>query len=155
MVKVGDLLPYFSLYNQNNKIRRNDDYLGKWIVLFIYPKDDTPGCTLEATGFSAKQGEFDRLNAKVVGLSNDDVASHDSFCQKHKLMVELLSDPQEKLLKELDFGQKEWQGKLYWNRTTLIINDKGAVRYVYENVTPDGHEKEVLSRLHKLQEENH
>ena len=155
MIRVGDLLPYFSLFNQNNKSRKNDDYHGKWMVLFIYPRDDTPGCTMEAMGFSARKSEFERLNTAVVGLSDDDVTSHESFCNKHKLFVELLADPQAKLLKELGFGQKEWQGKLYWNRTTLIVNDKGAVRFIYENVSPEGHEKEVLSRLHKLQEENH
>lgn len=155
MIKVGDLLPYFSLYNQNNRIRKNDDYQGKWMVVFIYPRDDTPGCTMEARGFSARKGEFERLNTAIVGLSDDDVTSHEKFCTKHNLYVELLSDPQAKLLKELGFGQKEWQGKLYWNRTTLIADDKGKIRYIYENVSPDGHEKEVLSRLHKLQEENY
>lgn len=155
MIQVGDYLPYFSLYNQDNKIRKNDDYLYKWIVLFIYPRDDTPGCTTEAIGFSARRGEFERLNTKVIGLSDDDVPSHESFCKKHNLFVELLSDPQAKLLKELGFGQKEWKEKLYWNRTTLIINEKGIVRYIYNDVNPEGHEKEVLSRLQKLQEENY
>jgi len=154
MIKIGDLLPYFSLSNQHNKIRRNDDYQGQWMVLFIYPRDDTPGCTMEASGFSARKSEFERLNAKVVGLSDDDVTSHDAFCSKHKLSVELLADPQAKLLKELGFGQKEWKEKLYWNRTTFIINEKGSVRYIFSDVSPEGHEKEVLARLHKLQEEN-
>ena len=108
MIRVGDLLPYFSLYNQNNKIRKNDDYSKYWMVLYIYPKDDTPGCTIEANSFTAKKSEFERLNAKIVGLSNDDVSSHESFCNKYKLSVELLSDPQEKLLKELGFGQQEY-----------------------------------------------
>lgn len=155
MVRVGDLLPYFSLYNQNNRLRKNDDYLGYWLVIFIYPRDDTPGCTMEASGFSAKKGEFERLNAKIIGLSNDDVPSHENFCNKHKLSIELLADPQAKLLKELGFGQKKWEGNLYWKRTTLIANEKGVIRYIYNDVSPEGHEKEVLSRLHKLQEENY
>ena len=155
MTLIGDLLPYFSLYNQNNKLRRNADYEGKWMVLFLYPRDDTPGCTTEAKGFSARKSEFERLNAVVVGLSDDDVSSHEKFCSKHNLSVELLSDPEGKLLKELGFGQKERQGKFSWKRTTLIVNEKGAVRFIYENVSPDGHEKEVLSKLHQLQEDSH
>ena len=153
MVQVGDLLPFFSLNNQNGKNRRNDDYLGKWIVLYIYPRDDTPGCTLEARGFTAKKGEFERVNTVVVGLSDDDVESHQKFCANHNLSIELLSDPQGKLLKELGFGQKEYQGKMYWNRTTIIANDKGKIRYIFEHVSPDGHEKEVLNKLHRLQED--
>lgn len=155
MIRVGDLLPYFSLFNQNNKIRKNDDYHGKWMVLYVYPRDDTPGCTVEALGFSAKKGEFERLNAVVVGLSDDEVSSHDSFCAKHKLSVELLADPQAKLLKELGIEQKEYKGKFYFNRTTLIMNEKGTVRYIYNDVSPEGHEKEVLTRLQKLQEDNY
>ncbi len=155
MIRVGEYLPYFSLYNQENKIRKNDDYSHKWLVLFIYPKDDTPGCTLEAKGFSARKGEFERLNAKIVGLSEDDIASHKSFCTNHALSIELISDPQAKLLKELGFGQKEWEGKLYWNRTTLLIDEKGIVRFIFDNVKPEGHEQEVLSRLRKLQDENY
>jgi peroxiredoxin Q/BCP len=155
MVRVGDLLPYFSLNNQNGKIRRNDDYTGKWLIVFIYPRDNTPGCTLEARGFSSKKSEFERINATVIGLSDDDVNSHQNFCATQNLNIELLSDPQAKLLKELGFGQKEWQGNLYWSRTTLIVNEKGVIRHIFENVTPDGHEKEVLSKLHRLQEDNY
>ena len=154
MIRVGDLIPYFSLANQNNRMRRNDDYTGKWLIIYVYPRDDTPGCTLEARGFSAKKGEFERLNAHVIGLSDDDVNSHEMFCSKHNISVELLADPQAKLIKELGIESVEYQGKKYWSRTTFIANPKGEIRYIYTSVNADGHETEVLQRLKILIEEN-
>lgn len=153
VLRKGDYLPYFSLLNQKNSLRKNEDYSGKWLVLYTYPQDDTPGCTLEGIGFSSRQKEFERVNAKVVGLSSDDVASHDRFCQKHSLSIELLADPQGKLLKDLGVEQKEWHGKMYWDRVTFIADEKGIVRHIFENVNPKGHEDEVLRKLKHLQEE--
>jgi peroxiredoxin Q/BCP len=155
MIRTTEHLPYFSLYNQNNKLRKNDDYFNKWLILFIYPKDDTSGCTTEALGFSSRKSEFARHDATVVGLSVDDVSSHENFCDKHKLSVELLSDPEAKLLKELGLGQQEKNGTLYWNRTTLIVDEKGIIRFIFNDVNPNGHDLEVLSRLQKLQDENY
>jgi peroxiredoxin Q/BCP len=155
MIRIGELIPYFSLYNQDNKIRRNDDYSNCWMILFVYPKDDTPGCTIEAKGFTGKKSEFERLNTKLVGISNDDVNSHKNFCSKHNLGVELLSDPEEKLLKELGIEKKEFNGNYYWSRTTIIADEKGKVQFVFSNVNAEGHENEVLSKLKRLKEETY
>ncbi len=126
------------------------DFAGKWLVLYVYPKDDTPGCTLEGRGFTASKPAFDAINAVVVGLSQDDVASHKKFCDKFSFTIPLLADTQATLLKALGVQQSEYKGTMYWNRVTFIADPKGVVRKVYPNVKADGHEKEVLADLHQL-----
>lgn len=151
MLETGKQFPSFALPNQDNKTVQLADFTGKWLVVYVYPKDDTPGCTLEGRSFSAAKSEFDKINARVVGLSQDDVSSHKNFCNKFNLEIPLLADTDAQLLKAMGVSQSEYKGTMYWNRMTFLIDPTGTVRKVYENVKPDGHEKAVLDDLKALQ----
>src|SRR5436305_13328615 len=105
MLEVGSPFPKFSLPNQDGKTVTLSDFAGKWLVVYVYPKDDTPGCTLEGRGFSAAKSDFDKLNAKVVGLSEDDASSHKSFCNKYGFTIPLLADTRAELLNAMGVGQ--------------------------------------------------
>lgn len=150
MIDVGQKLPEFSLENQDGQTKTNASYAGKWLVLYVYPKDDTPGCTIQGKSFTATKADFDAANAVVVGLSADDEKSHKDFCNKFSFTIELLADPETKLLTALGVGQTEWQGTMYWDRTTFLVDPSGVVRKVYTKVDPNGHEKVVLDDLAKL-----
>jgi peroxiredoxin Q/BCP len=146
--------PQFSLPNQDQQPMKLADFAGKWLVLYVYPKDDTPGCTLEGRGFTTAKPEFDKIGAVVVGLSQDDAASHKNFCDKFSFTVPLLADTKADLLNALGVGQSDWMGTKYWNRVTFIVDPKGMIRKVYPTVKPDGHEKEVLADLQRLKSAN-
>lgn len=152
MLTAGQKFPDFHLQNQDGKTKSLKDYAGKWLVLYVYPKDDTPGCTLEGQSFSAKKSDFDKLGVNVVGLSQDDVTSHKDFCQKYSFTVDLLADTKAELLGAMGVGQSEFKGNMYWNRTTFVVDPQGVLRKVYEKVTPQGHEQAVL---HDIQEMKH
>ncbi|RYE87702.1 MAG: peroxiredoxin [Myxococcales bacterium] len=151
MLDVGQKLPAFSLENQDGQTRTGDSYAGKWLVLYVYPKDDTPGCTVQGKSFTASKADYDAAGAVVVGLSADDTRSHKDFCQKFDFTIELLADPGAKLLSELGGGQSEWKGMNFWNRTTFLVDPTGTVRKVYAKVDPNGHEKTVLDDIKALQ----
>src|SRR6185312_13044884 len=138
MLKPGQKFPDFSLLNQDGKTKTLRDYAGQWLVLYVYPKDDTPGCTIQGKSFTATKAEFDKMGVKVVGISADDVKSHKDFCNKYSFTIELLADPKADLLKAAGVGQKEYNGTMYWLRSTFLIDPKGQLRKVYENVKPDG-----------------
>lgn len=150
MIQPGEKLPSFSLENQAGAARTNADYAGKWLVLYVYPKDDTPGCTIQGKSFSATKDDFTAAGAVVVGLSADDVGSHKAFCDKFAFTVELLADPKAELLGALGGGQAEYKGTQYWNRTTFLVDPEGTVKKVYEKVDPNGHEHTVLADLAQL-----
>jgi peroxiredoxin Q/BCP len=150
MIGTGQKFPEFSLQNQDAKTKTLKDYAGQWLVLYVYPKDDTPGCTIQGKSFTATKSEFERLGVKVVGLSEDDVASHKNFCNKFSFTIDLLADPQFKLLKAMGVGQSEYKGKMYWDRTTFLIDPGGVVRKVYAKVNPEGHEKILLNDIQEL-----
>ena len=150
MIDVGQKLPDFTLENQDGQKKSAASYAGKWLVLFVYPKDDTPGCTLEARSFSATKADFDAAGAVIVGLSADDVKSHKDFCDKFSLTNELLADPATTLLSALGVGQTDWKGTKFWDRTTFLVDPSGVVRKVYLKVDPKGHEKAVLDDIAKL-----
>ena len=152
MSDVGNPFPNFSLPNQDGKTRKLEDFSGKWLVLYIYPKDDTPGCTIQGKSFTATKADFDKVNAQVIGMSQDDVASHKSFCNKFSFSIELLADTQGELLKALGVGQSEYKGTMYWNRTTYLVDPKGMLRKVYKDVNPQGHELVVLSDIKQMQQ---
>lgn len=147
MIQAGQPFPNFSLPNQDNQRLALKDFSGKWLVVFVYPKDDTPGCTLEGKAFSASKPEFEKLGAIAVGLSQDDVRSHKDFCNKFDFTVPLLADTEAHLLKAVGIGQSEYKGTFYWDRTTFLVDPQGMVRKVYEKVRPDGHEKQVLEDI--------
>jgi thioredoxin-dependent peroxiredoxin len=147
MIDSGQKLPDFALPNQDGVVRKNADYAGKWLVLYVYPKDDTPGCTVQGKSFTATKGEYDAANAVVVGLSADDVASHKAFCNKFGFTIELLADPETKLLSALGVPRKE-SGS--WQRTTFLVDPQGVVRKTYAKVDPNGHERALLSDIKAL-----
>lgn len=150
MVKAGDKAPDFSLSNQDGKTRALKDYAGKWLVLYVYPKDDTPGCTIQGKSFTAQKAAFDKLGVSIVGLSADDVESHKDFCTKYSFTIELLADPSAKLLNALGVKQSEYKTVMYWDRTTFVIDPKGVVRKVYEKVNPQGHEDMLLRDITEM-----
>src|SRR5689334_20409936 len=127
MLETGQKLPDFELPNQDGAARSLRDYAGKWLVLYIYPKDDTPGCTIQGKSFTASKSDFDAAGAVVVGLSQDDVASHRAFCDKFAFSIELLADTEAKLLGALGVAQSEWKGTQYWDRTTFLADPSGVV----------------------------
>ncbi len=151
MLDVGQKFPDFSLKNQDDKIETMASYAGKWLVAYVYPKDDTPGCTIQGKAFTATKAEFDKRGIHVAGISADDVTSHKDFCNKYSLTVELLADPDAKLLKALGVTQSEYKGNLYWNRTTFVVDPAGILRKVYPNVNPQGHEEILLKDITALQ----
>src|SRR3954468_10428918 len=149
-VEVGQRFPDFSLQNQDGETVTLNDFANKWLVLYVYPKDDTPGCTIQGKSFTATKADFAAAGIQVVGLSEDDVASHKSFCNKFGFTIDLLADPKRELLTALGVAQSEWKGTLYWNRTTFVVDPTGVVRKVYENVKPEGHERVLLDDIKAL-----
>ena len=105
MLPAGNLFPNFSLPNQDGKIIRLTYFAGQWLVVYIYPKDDTPGCTIQGKSFTATRADFDAAGITVLGVSADDVASHKNFCNKFAFTIDLLAYPDASLMKALGIGQ--------------------------------------------------
>ncbi len=152
-LQLGDEFVDFSLPNQNGEIIHFNDLKGAWVLLFVYPKDDTPGCTIESRAFSDNLEQFKELNTKVFGISADDVNSHKDFVKKYDLKMDLLADPDGHLLGALGVKQSEFQGAKYWDRTSFLINPSGMLKKVYLNVNPKGHEEQVLNDIKALASE--
>jgi thioredoxin-dependent peroxiredoxin len=153
MLQAGSAFPNFSLPNQDGKTISLEDFRGKWLVVYFYPKDDTPGCTIQAKSFTASKADFDRENVAVLGVSQDDVASHKNFCNKFAFTIDLLADTKGDLMRACGLGQSEWKGLKFWERTSFVLDPQGIVRKVYPRVDPEGHEKELLEDVKKLQQE--
>jgi peroxiredoxin Q/BCP len=151
MVEVGMPFPNFALPNQDGELVRLNDFTGKWLVVYVYPKDDTPGCTIQGKSFTATREDFQAAGIEVVGVSQDDVDSHKNFCNKFGFTIDLLADTNAELLKAAGVNQSEYKGTLYWNRTTFVIDPKGVVRKVYTDVKPDGHEAVLLQDIKAMQ----
>ena len=143
----------FNLQNQDGKTVTLDDFAGKWLVVYVYPKDDTPGCTIQGKSFTATKQDFDDANIAVVGVSEDDVASHKDFCNKFSFTIDLLADTNHKLLSAAGVGQSEYKGTMYWNRTSFVIGPNGNLRKTYEKVNPEGHERVLLNDIKAMQAE--
>jgi peroxiredoxin Q/BCP len=148
---LGSAAPAFKLQDQNGKSHSLSDYRGKWVVIYFYPKDDTPGCTTQACSFRDNIFAFDKLNAVILGISVDDAASHKAFAEKHGLPFTLLADPTKATAKE--YGVlKTYMGVMEMaRRDTFIIDPQGRIAKHYESVDPDGHSKLVLDDLKALQ----
>ena len=151
MLEPGTPFPSFSLPNQDGKTVSLKDFAGKWLVVYVYPKDDTPGCTIQGKSFTATKQDFQAANIEVVGVSQDDVASHKSFCSKFGFTIDLLADTNAQLLKAAGVAQSDYKGTMYWNRTSFVIDPKGILRKVYTNVKPEGHEKVLLDDIKSMQ----
>lgn len=146
---VGAAAPTFSLVNNEGKQVSLNDYKGKWVVLYFYPKDFTSGCTLEARNFQKDLAKYDAANAVILGVSVDTAESHKEFCTKEGLNFKLLSDPEAKV--STDYGSvMEYNGAKLSARNTFIINPQGKIARVFEKVKVGGHSDEVLAALAEL-----
>lgn len=152
---MKQLSPYpaipFSLTDEKGVSHSLADYAGKWVVLYFYPKDDTPGCTVEACAMRDARDDLTALGAEVIGISKDDAAAHDRFKAKYNLDFILLSDPEAKVITEYGAWGKKQFGREGILRKTFIINPEGQVVKVYGRVTPLGHGDQVVAELRKLQ----
>lgn len=150
MLKIGDKAPDFSLCDKEGNTIRLSDFLGKKVVVYFYPKDNTPGCTRQACAFAGLYEEFQKRNIEVIGISKDSVASHEKFAAKHGLSFVLLSDPELLAIKAYDVWQeKKLYGKVSYGvvRTTFIIDEEGMIMDVMPKVKPDTNAAEILERL--------
>ncbi|MCL4149760.1 UNVERIFIED_CONTAM: hypothetical protein GTU68_058623 [Idotea baltica] len=148
-LKVGDLIPEFTLKDQNNTTVNSSDFIGKnATVIYFYPKDDTPGCTKEACKFRDEYEAFTDLNAKVIGISADDVASHKNFAEKYRLPFTLLSDEDNEVRKL--FGVPKSMLGLIPGRVTYITDKKGTIIHIFNSQF--GAEKHITEALLKLKE---
>lgn len=136
----GKPLPKVSLASsEGTQVRLPDDLMGKWVVLYSYPKDDTPGCTKEACAFRDSKAEFDRLGVRIFGLSADDRETHAQFIAKYGLNFPLLADPQRKLIDPLgSYRELEWGGNKFMGvaRDTFMVDPQGVIRVVWRSVHP-------------------
>ncbi len=169
MLEIGSATPEFCLSNQDDVEICSRDLRGKWIVLYFYPKDSTPGCTTEACEFTAEQDAYDDLGAIILGVSADSTASHRKFIEKQNLGITLLSDPTTQMMQNYgvwalkkNYGKEymgivrshfvvDEEGKLGIVRSTYIIDPKGIVKAAWTNVKVKDHVKKVKEELVKLQ----
>jgi len=153
MLEVGQKAPEFCLPNSDEVEICLKDLKGKWVVLYFYPKDNTPGCTTEALDFTAHLEEFEKLGAIVIGISPDSCASHKRFIEKKELKVTLLCDSEKEVLRAYGaWGKKKMYGKEYEGviRTTYLIDPEGNVAAVWPKVRVKGHVEAVLQKLKEL-----
>tara|TARA_Y100000031_G_scaffold107597_1_gene118444 strand:+ start:282 stop:749 length:468 start_codon:yes stop_codon:yes gene_type:complete len=146
-LKEGQSAPEFSLNDKSEKNHSLKDITNEYIVVYFYPKDNTPGCTIEAKRFSNTLKEFEKLNTTIIGISGGDQKSKTKFCDKHNLKLTLLSDPDFKVSESYGvYGEKSFMGKKYMgiSRQTFILNKDHKIIKIYEKVKPLIHTKEVL-----------
>jgi len=152
-LKAGRKAPAFTLVNQDGEKVALRDLLGQWLVLYFYPKDDTPGCTKEACEFTSLLGAFQKLDARVLGISPDPPEKHQKFIAKHRLGLDLLSDPEHKVLAKYGaWGEKNMYGKKYEGvlRSTVLIDPEGKIAHLWSNVKAAGHAEAVRQKLEEL-----
>lgn len=146
--------PTFSLKDQDGNTHSLGDYAGKWVVLYFYPKDDTPGCTTEACSFRDEYDYIQEQGAVVLGISKDSVASHKKFATKYNLHFPLLSDEEGETIKAYSaWGERSMYGRKFFGiiRSTYIINPDGQIAKEYPKVTPKGHAVQIVKDLKALQ----
>ncbi|MEA1893403.1 MAG: thioredoxin-dependent thiol peroxidase [Campylobacterota bacterium] len=154
MIQIDEKAPEFCLPNQDDIEICLRDLKGKWIVLYFYPKDNTPGCTIEACEFTAAAPDFSDLDAIILGVSADSTKKHRNFIEKKELGITLLSDESTEMMQEYGVWQlKKNYGKEYMGivRTTLIINPDGVVKALFEKVRVKEHVAKVKAELERLQ----
>lgn len=150
MLEVGVKAPDFTLNDKDGNEVSLSDFAGKKVVLYFYPKDNTPGCTKQACAFAGAYNEFKNIDAVVIGISKDSVASHLKFAQKYDLPFVLLSDPDLKAIEGYDvWKEKKLYGKVNMGvvRTTYVIDEKGYIEKVMPKVKPDTNAAEILAYL--------
>lgn len=154
MLEIGTKAPDFTLPDKDGNAVSLSDFVGKKVVLYFYPKDNTPGCTRQACAFAAAFGEFKALDAVVIGISKDSTASHQKFADKHSLPFILLSDPERTVIAAYGVWQeKKLYGKVSMGvvRATYIINEDGNIEKVMPKVKPDTNAAEILTYLREKQ----
>ena len=150
MLNTGDRAPSFTLKDKNGKDVSLSDFLGKRVVLYFYPKDNTPGCTRQACAFAASYEGFKAKNIVVIGISRDSVESHRKFAEKHNLPFILLADPELEVIKSYGVWQeKKLYGKVSMGvvRTTFIIDEQGRISAIMPKVKPDTNASDILAQL--------
>lgn len=150
MLEIGMKAPDFTLLDKDGKSVSLSDFLGKKVVLYFYPKDNTPGCTRQACAFAGAYSEFQKRGVEVIGVSKDSVASHVKFAEKHQLPFVLLADPERIAIEAYGVWQeKKMCGKVSMGvvRTTFLIDEKGMIADVMPKVKPDTNAQEILERL--------
>ena len=150
ILEVGSKAPDFTVPNQDGKLVNLDTLSSKWAVIYFYPRDDTPGCTVEANEFTELYSKFEDNNAVVIGVSPDNEAKHCKFIDKYELKVELLADTEKTMLSDYGVWQeKSMYGKTYMGvaRTTYLINPDGQISEAWPKVKAKGHAEAVLNRL--------
>ncbi len=152
-LEIGAKAPAFALPDQSEKEVSLKDFKGQWVVLYFYPKDDTPGCTVEACDFTSGLKAFEKLNAVVLGVSPDSPASHRKFITHHDLEIRLLADEERTVMKDYGaWGLKNMYGKEVEGviRSTFIIDPKGKIGHAWYGVKADGHAEKVREKLAEL-----
>ena len=152
-IEIGKKVPAFSAPGPDGKKIKLSDFKGKRVVLYFYPKDNTPGCTQEAIDFQSRLGRFTRLNTVVLGVSRDSVQSHEKFCSKHGLKLTLLADEDEKICQLFDvIKEKNMYGRKVRGieRSTFLIDEKGVLRQAWRKVKVPGHVDTVLDAVKNL-----
>ncbi len=153
MKKAGTKAPSFKASDQEGVVRSLKDYAGKWVILYFYPKDDTPGCTKEACSFRDGFALYKRAGIEVIGVSVDSVKKHAKFVEKYSLPFTLLSDEDKKIVEAYGvWGEKKFMGRTYMgtNRVSYLINPEGKIAKVYDKVKPEEHADEVLADVKQL-----
>jgi peroxiredoxin Q/BCP len=153
MLKESQKAPDFTLPDQNGEMHKLSDYKGQWVLLYFYPKDDTPGCTTEACALRDNFPAFKKLKAKVFGISTDSVASHQKFANKYELPFTLLADEDKKVVEKYDVWRvKNMYGRKYFGiaRVSFLIYPDGKIAKIYEKVKPAVHAEEVLADIKLL-----
>ena len=153
MVKLNNKAPNFKAQSTSNKSYSLNDSKGKYVVLYFYPKDDTPGCTIETKDFNSLLSKFKKLNCEIYGISKDDLKSHNKFKEKYKVKFNLLADVEKKIIKDYKvWGKKKFMGREFMGiiRTTFLIDKKGKVIKIWKNIKVKDHAKEVLNFLESI-----
>jgi peroxiredoxin Q/BCP len=148
--EVGSAAPDFQLKSQDGKLVSLKDYRGKWVVLYFYPKDMTPGCTIQAKNFQRDLAAYTKANAVIIGVSVDNTESHQAFCAKESLTFKLLSDTEVKV-SEAYGSARDYNGNKLSARNTFLIDPEGKIAKVYPSVKVAEHSAEVLAALAELQ----
>ena len=154
MLKENSKAPNIKLLSTSKETYSLKDSLGKYIVIYFYPKDDTPGCTIETIDFNNLLSKFKKLECEIYGISKDNIKSHDKFRNKYKIKFDLLADEEINVLKKYKvWGKKKFMGREFMgtNRSTFLIDKKGKIIKIWQNVKVKDHAKEVLNTLKNFQ----